>query len=468
MSFASFEFLWFFMAFLVLYALVYSFAPIGLRKPALLLGSLVFCWLAGFFTTKLDQSIPEAARDSRAVSDAFLGLATMISFAVVSYLFGVLIQNGGTRKRTFLLLGVGVNAFSLLVFKLSDFHPIGVSYYLFTSIAYLTDVYRGTIAAERSPLAFGVYIAAFPKLIQGPITRYGELAPELERPKYTLRNLQAGLASFVIGFAMQVLVSNQLKAVWDSEIARTGYEFLSTRFAWYGLLCYCLYIYLSWQSYMLMAIGIGRILGFRLPQNFNYPYLAKSVGDFYRRWHMTLTRWFKDYIYIPLGGNRKGLPRTVINILIVWLVTALWHGFHWNFVIWGMSLGLLVVLEKLWLGKHLQRLQVLPHLYVLFVIPMTWICFAMKTPADIGAYLARLFPFFGSSPYVNEADVVEPFRKTWIPALAGIVLCFPFVEHLLQRFHKSWFVSILLAILFWLSVYMLQKNGSSLNNYAGF
>lgn len=457
-SFTSFEFLWFLAAFLVLYALT----PYRFRVYALLLGGLVFAFW-----------------------NSVLGAIILICFTVVNFLFGLLIQNGESRSRTFVVLGVLVNVIALAAFKIATqfsasaeggtplFNPSLLSFFTFTCIAYLVDIYRGTVAAEVEPLYFGAYTMMFPKLLQGPITRYGEVGEQLDHPRYTLRNIQSGMASFILGFAIKMLVSDQLLGVWKYDLTRPGsYEFISTPLAWYGLLCYCLYIYLDWQAYMRMAIGIGKMLGFQLPENFNYPYLARSISDYYRRWHMTLTRWFKDYLYIPLGGNRKGMGRTVLNILIVWLVTSLWHGLDWNFLLWGMSIGLLIVLEKLFLGKWLDKHPLLSHIYVLLFIPLTWCFFAIDKRyggiGDIGLYFSRLFPFFGTSEFVNGQDVVVALEKTWYFFLIGIALCFPFLESLVQRFQKSWVMSVLLAILFWFAVYVLQKNGATPNAYAGF
>ena len=440
MTFTSTTFLWFFAAFLAVYALV----PTRFRSYVLLLGGLVFCFW-----------------------NSVLGAIIILCYTVVNFLFGGLIQNGGTNKRMFAILGIGVNALSLTVFKLTGFLPVGISFYTFACIAYLADVYRGTIEAERDVLKFIRYTTMFPKLLQGPITRYGEISEQLDAPRYTLRNLQSGLSTFVIGFAMKILVADKLGFLWN-DLTTIGFGNLSTPLAWLGLIGYSLQIYLDWQGYTLMAVGIGKMLGFTLPQNFNYPYLARSISDFYRRWHMTLTRWFKDYIYIPLGGNRKGQARTIVNILLVWLLTAVWHGIGWNFLFWGLSIGLLIVLEKVWLGKRLEKLKVVPHLYVLLLIPLTWACFAIGDVAQLGAFFGRLFPFFGAAGNVNPIDFTMRLPAYLPYFIAGIVLCFPVVENVLQRFNRNWVVSILLGGLFWWAVYELQKNGSNALMYLNF
>ena len=445
MTFTSVPFLWFFAAFLV----VYSVVPARFRSYVLLLGGLVFAFW-----------------------NSVLGAVILLCFTVVNFLFGILVQSGETRSRSFMLLGVAVNVIALVVFKLiykltGAAPPLGISFYTFACIAYLVDIERGTHPAEQNPIKFVTYTTMFPKLLQGPITRYSEIGEQLDKPKYTLRNIQSGLTSFVIGFAMKVLVADKLGYLWN-DLGTIGYDSISTPLAWYGLFGYSLQIYLDWQGYTLMAVGIGRMLGFTLPQNFNYPYLARTVGEYYRRWHMTLTRWFKDYVYIPLGGNRKGTLRTCLNILIVWTLTALWHGFGLNFLFWGLSLGILIVLEKLFLNRAFEKLHVLPHLYVLFFIPLTWCCFAISKTADLGAYFSRLFPFFGTWGNVNPRDFSMRFL-TYLPYFAvGIVLSFPVVENLLHKISRNWIGAILLGVLFWLAVYEMQRTGSNVLMYINF
>ncbi len=210
-----------------------------------------------------------------------------------------------------------------------------------------------------------------------------------------------------------------------------------------------------------MAVGIAGCLGYQLPQNFNYPYLARSIGDFYRRWHITLGRWFKDYVYIPLGGSRQGTQRTVLNLLIVWLLTSLWHGLGWNYLFWGMSLGLFIVVEKLWLGPVLAEHKTLSHLWVLFLIPLTWVCFKIENIADLGVYFSRLFPFFGGEDVVGMNIFWRVLKKYAIYLTLGVLFCFPLPEKLVHRYGKTWIISILLAVLFWWAVYTLYRFGSN-------
>lgn len=440
MTFTSIKFLLFLAAFLIIYALT----PAKYRQYTLLIGSLVF-----------------------AVFGSWLSALICVLFALFSFVFGGLIstQREEKQRKLFLLIGVSVNVLALFLFKVFSYLPLGVSYYTFSCIAYLVDVYRRTIAAEANPAAFAAFITMFPKLQQGPITRYGEVNQVLTAPRVSLRNIQAGLESFVLGFCLKVLLSDKLGGLWG-ELEMHGFQNLSAPLAWLGIITFSLQLYLEWQSYTFMALGIGKMLGFKLPNNFNYPYLAKTIGDFYRRWHMTLMRWFKDYIYIPLGGSRKGMARTILNILIVWFITSVWHGLGWNFLLWGMGLGVLIVLEKLFLGKLMDKLKILPHLYVVFFIVLSWCCFKVTDIHDLGVYFGRLFPLFGSESRFQVG--IGQYSGIWPYLLVGVLFCFPIPENLVRRFGKTWPGAIILTALFAWAVFTVFESGSMPLAYAGF
>lgn len=442
MTFTSIRFLIFLAVFLV----VYAATPAKYRQYTLLLGSLVFVIMGDWRSALIS-----------------------VLFAVFSFIFGLLIQSQRKNGKSvlYLLAGVGTNVAALFIFKLTAYLPVGVSYYTFACISYLVDVYRRTITAESNPAAFTSYLLMFPKYQQGPITRYDEISHTLQAPQTKLRYIQNGLESFVLGFCLKVLVSDKLGGLWG-ELEMHGFQNLSTPLAWLGIITYSLQLYLEWQSYTFMALGVGKMMGFQLPNNFNYPYLAKTIGDFYRRWHMTLMRWFKDYIYIPLGGNRKGLLRTILNILIVWLVTSLWHGIGWNFLLWGMSLGFLLVLEKLFLGKLLEKCKVLPHLYVIFFILLTWCCFKITDVTQLGTYFGRLFPLFCAQASAKFQVGIGQYNGIWPYLLIGVLFCFPLPENLVHRFGKTIPGAIILSLLFWWAVYTVQQNGSMPLAYAGF
>lgn len=450
-----------FLLFLCVFFILYAICPAKYRGLLMLAGSVVFL-----------------------VIDGITGLIAALAFACANYLLGVAVQSGVRKKSAgWLIIGIAVDAGILIVFKILaktgaiSGIPTGMSYYTFAGIAYLVDISRGTIRCESNLLRYVEYVLFFPKLVQGPIVRYGEISQDLVSPQTTARRLQEGLELFILGFCMKILIADRLGVLWNQEIynsiPQVGVANISTKLAWMGAYAYSIQIYVDWQGYMLMAIGVGKMLGYELPPNFDSPYLAKSVGDFFRRWHITLTRWFKDYIYIPLGGNRKGLGRTVLNILIVWLLTSLWHGLSWNFVIWGMSIGLMIVLEKLFLGKVLDKLHVLPHLLVLFVIPLTWVCFNTAISADLGQYFLRLFPFFASEgPQIPAAAMEEVFTQNllrYLPYLiAGALFCTPLPEKLVKKYSGSVLLSIVLTVLFWIAVYICISSGASQSMYANF
>ena len=266
---------------------------------------------------------------------------------------------------------------------------------------------------------------------------------------------------------MKIFIADKLAILWN-ELVTIGFESLPVPLAWLGAFSFSIQLFIEWQSYTLMAVGLAGMLGYRLPQNFNYPYLARSIGDFYRRWHITLMRWFKDYVYIPLGGSRKGTVRTVINILFVWLLTSLWHGLGWNFLLWGMSLGVFIVLEKLWLGPILERHRIISHIWVLFLIPLTWVCFKIDNPTELGLYFSRLFPFFGSENVVGMNIFWDKLRMFAVYLALGVLFCFPLPERLVHRFGRTWIGSILLAALFWYAVYELKLSGNNPFMYLNF
>lgn len=456
-----------FLIFLSIFFIVYAICPVKYRRFLLLLGSIIFCVIDGIF-----------------------GLITALGFALTNYLLGLLVQTDAKHgKKLWLTAGIFIDAGLLLLVSILALtgkitsKPTGLSYYTFAGIAYLVDIWRGTVSSERNVLNYAGYVLFFPKYVQGPIARYGEFRPQLDKPKTTVRRLQQGLELFILGFCMKVLIADRMGLIWDKEVFQTvanvGAANITTGLAWLGAYSYSIQIYVDWQGYMLMVIGVGKMLGFELPPNFNDPYLAKSVGDYFRRWHMTLTRWFKDYIYIPLGGNRRGTGRTVLNIMIVWLLTAVWHaitfnangGFSWNFMFWGLSIGVLIVLEKLFLGKWLDKLHVLPHLYVLFAIPLTWVCFNTAIGSELGIYFGRLFPFFGSAEPLFKPETMKEIvsfnvSKVLPFMIPGVLFCTPLPEKLVKKYSGSVILSVILTVLFWIAVYVCIKNGGVKSMYA--
>jgi alginate O-acetyltransferase complex protein AlgI len=333
--------------------------------------------------------------------------------------------------------------------------PLGISFYTFQIISCVVDVYRKEIKEELTFFRFATYVTMFPKILSGPITSYGEISDELTTRKYNIFKIEMGLRLFILGLGMKVLVADRIGMLWN-DIQTIGFQSISTPLAWLGSMAYSIQIYLDFQGYSLMAIGIGRMLGFHLPNNFNHPYMSKSVTEFWRRWHMTLGMWFRSYVYIPLGGNRYGMKRLVANLFAVWILTGLWHGASWNFILWGFLLFLLILLEKLFYKPMLDRSRILARLYMLFVMPVTWMIFAINGSKNLIIYLGRMFGFSHGSN-VNQYDYIRYLSQyKWLFLIGGF-LCFPYGRRLFNRFQNSLACTIFLLFLFWYSVYLISN-----------
>lgn len=343
-------------------------------------------------------------------------VALMVISILFNYGIGVWMAStpADTARRAILAVGVIGNIGSIAWFKYANFlansmsslletigfgaidlapvHlPIGISFFTFQSLSYLVDVYRGQTEAQRNPLHLGLYISLFPQLIAGPIVRYHEIADQIVNRTTNLAGFSAGIRRFTIGLGKKVLIANVLAETADEIFGLASGE-LSCSAAWLGAICYGLQIYFDFSGYSDMAIGLGRMFGFRFPENFAHPYIASSITEFWRRWHMSLSRWFRDYLYIPLGGNRQGTARTYLNLVIVFLLCGLWHGASWNFVVWGLIHGALLVLERLGLFKlRLFAFAPVRHVYVLYCVLMAWVFFRADTIANAWEYLGVMY-----------------------------------------------------------------------------
>lgn len=350
--------------------------------------------------------------------------------------------------------------------------PLGISFYTFQVLSYLIDVYRGRQKREVSFLNFAVSVAMFPKLLSGPIVEYREIGEELSRRQFTAKGIQEGLKVFTAGLAAKVLLADRIGLLWQ-EVQVTGFESISTPLAWLAAIAYSMKIYFDFYGYSLMSVGLGRMLGFALPENFRNPYMAVSVRDFYHRWHMTLGRWFREYVYIPLGGNRKGEFRTVLNLLAVWFLTSAWHGSTGNFLIWGMLLWLAIVVERQLdaleifsgMGKAFRRL--LSRLYIWTFIPVTWICFAVTDIGQLQIYLGRMFHAIPGIR-VSAGDWRNALNHYGVLFAVGALACTPMLQKLFRRFKDSWIVMTLLALLFWLCIWRLELEGQNPFMYQNF
>lgn len=318
----------------------------------------------------------------------------------------------------------GVNVTSL---DLDSIHlPLGISFFTFQAISYVIDVHRESTPAQRNPIKLGLYIALFPQLIAGPIVRYHDIAAQLTYRKITSEKLSYGIQRFIIGLAKKAIIANSMGLVAD-EIFALNTNDLGTELAWLGIICYALQIFFDFSGYSDMAIGLGAIFGFTIPENFNYPYIATSIREFWRRWHITLSQWFRDYLYIPLGGSRVNPVRTYINLYIVFFLTGLWHGASWNFVIWGLIHGTFMVFERLGLEQWLKRqFLIFQHLYVLLVILIGWVFFRAETLPQALAFVERMFIYQASSDEYNIQLFLNP-RETLV-LFAGIIFSIPLIK----------------------------------------
>ncbi len=313
--------------------------------------------------------------------------------------------------------------------------PIGISFYTFQAMSYVIDVYRRDCEVQKSPFRLGLYIALFPQLIAGPIVKYHDIQLQLDERTITAADFAYGVRRFVLGLAKKVLIANQLAAVADYVFTMPESS-LGTAFAWTGALCYTFQIYFDFSGYSDMAIGLGRMLGFRFLENFNYPYLSRSVREFWTRWHISLSTWFKEYLYIPLGGNRRGQGRTYLNLAIVFLATGIWHGAAWTFVFWGIWHGTFILLERAFLGKWLAKpaFTVLSRIYMALMLVCGWVLFRAETLSSGWTFLRRMFTVHGS-PYGFSA--VCPVPVLVILGLA-VILCGP-LQALCPKLHAALF-----------------------------
>jgi len=435
MVFSSNEFLFFY---LPLSFILYFAVPLRYRNLALFLVSLVFYgWEKPIY------------------------LLIMLFVIALNYAFGYLLERAGDdekKKRKTLALGVAINILTLGFFKYADFLlenlarlplfsfiepigielPVGISFYTFQSMSYIIDVYRGVSSVQKSVVNFGAYVSMFPQLIAGPIVRYSDIDKELNERHTTLSECANGARRFVIGLAKKVLLADAAGALWEhlEAIPRSQSSVL---LLWLGIILYSFQIYFDFSGYSDMGIGLGMMLGFHFPENFNYPYISRSITEFWRRWHITLSTWFKEYVYIPLGGNRRGLKRQVLNLFIVWLLTGFWHGADWNFVAWGLYYFVLLTLEKLFLKKWLDRAPaIISHLYALVFIIFGWLIFYFKS--DLGGITELSSYFMGMMglldiPFVNMELGYTLVRNLLLIAVL-VFACTPYPKALYERIRK--------------------------------
>ncbi|MCI2048009.1 MAG: MBOAT family protein [Faecalibacterium sp.] len=440
--------------FLPITLLLYYLAPPKLKNTVLFFCSLVFyCWGEVKY------------------------FPIMIVLILINYISGLCLEKWeeSVGWRRFWLVFAVVGSLSMLIyFKYTNFFitslnalfgwklatiagvsvlPLGISFYTFQTLSYSIDVYRREVKAEHNIIDFGAYVVMFPQLIAGPIVKYRDVAAQLHvyKGRIQLSQIEDGITTFIFGLAKKVLLADTIGKLWtdivgvaaDPTVSFVGLANASSGLVWLGVIAYSLQLYFDFSGYSMMAIGMGKMLGFEFPQNFNYPYISASITEFWRRWHMTLSGWFREYVYIPLGGNRNGLVRQIFNIFVVWALTGFWHGANWNFICWGLYYFVLLMLEKTFLLKYLKKGKVWPHIYTLFLVVVGW---AMFVGNDKGVQFGLLFQkLFLPSGGVSALY----FLRNYAVLLAvSVVCCTPLIEKLWNAMKKiTWVRLVTLGLL---------------------
>ncbi len=443
MVFSSLTFLF---AYLPLVLLIYYISPIKWRNLVLFIVSLFFYgWGEPIY------------------------VLVMLFSILMNYIFGLWIHKFRKEKekaKKCLTICIILNLALLGFFKYWDFFatnlqalgisfmpvlklslPIGISFYTFQAMSYPIDLYRGDTKVQNSAVKFGAYVTMFPQLIAGPIVRYRDVAEQLDHRKESIDKFSQGVTRFMVGLSKKVLLANAAGQVYESINALQASQ-TSVVTAWIGIACYTFQIYFDFSGYSDMAIGLGKMLGFEFLENFNYPYISKSITEFWRRWHMSLSFWFRDYVYIPLGGNRKGFARQIMNIMIVWLLTGFWHGASWNFILWGVFYGIVLMFEKLFLLKKLDKApDWLTHVYTMVIVMIAWALFAHTDLQEALHYISMMFGNCAS--FINGTTLFY-LRNNLFLLIACIVASTPIAKTRLNFFkHKKlhWLVPIAVGIM---------------------
>lgn len=411
--------------FLPLFLAIYYVTPEKEKSVVIIIGSTIFYLL------------------QNGVNAGSVGLLLLLTG--ITYFLATQLQK--SKQTIWLIVGILFLTEILLLFKCYHRLPVGMSFYLLQMVAYLIDTYRRRVSTKGID-TYAAQILLFPKLLSGPLVMPCQLQDQICKPKVSQTRFREGLQELVAGLGMKVLLADSLANLWN-QAAVIGYDSISTLFAWLALVCFGLRLYFDFHGYSLIAVGLGKMLGLCLPPNFRTPYAARSVTDFFHRWHITLGTWFREYVYFPLGGNRKGWFRTVCNILLVWLLTAFWHGTSLNYFVWAGFLAFFIIQEKLWLGKLLQRIPIVAHIYTLLVIFLSWLPFALGEQGQLFTYLQRLFTLCGR---VEWQQILPQ-----IPILsAALFFATPIPNTVFEALREYFLFDFLLFVLFWVSIYFIS------------
>jgi len=412
----------------------------------------------------------------------------LVFSTVFNYFIGLQIEKSDEnkkRKKAVLTIGVVLNLALLIVFKYTNFlietlnlvltHdipltkitlPIGISFFTFQTMSYIVDVYRKNAKAQRNYINFGTYVALFPQLIAGPIVRYNSIDEQLTKRRETIEGFTKGVICFSSGLAKKVLIANNIGLLWES-ISATPMTEMSVLGSWLGVVAYALQIYFDFSGYSDMAIGLGKMFGFEFEKNFDYPYVSKSITEFWHRWHISLSTWFKEYVYIPLGGNRKGKVRTYLNLLVVWTLTGIWHGAGMNFVAWGLYYAIILILEKSILYKALEKMpSVIRMIYSFVLVLVGWVLFASNDMQSAMSYLKVMFAI-GENP-VADGMFMYNLRSYALLLVIGIFASFPYPKKLWNKYTENKNAVLLIAVMVVLLICTAYLIDSSYNPFLYF
>ena len=446
MIFSSLTFIF---IFLPIFLLIYYLVPNKIKNLIILLFSLIFyAWGEPIY------------------------ILLLLLSSIVDFSNGYFINKyKGNRKKqkVFLIISIIVNLSLLGIFKYTNFIisnlnlfglnisnpnialPLGISFFTFQTMSYSIDVYRGNIKYEKNFINFMTYVCMFPQLVAGPIVRYSEIGKELNKREHSFNNFSLGMFRFLTGLFKKVLIANTMGVIFS--LATNNVSNISLTTAWIGAISFSFQIFFDFSGYSDMAIGLGKMLGFSYPENFNYPYIAKNITEFWRRWHMTLSGWFKDYLYIPLGGNRVKVKRHILNLFLVWFLTGLWHGASWNFVLWGLYFFILLTLEKYIINK-IKIPNVLGHIITIFLIIISWVIFAFDDLSIITTYLSKMF----INTNLIDSSSLFFIKNYFLIFIISIILSTPIIKNIKMKKYYKPFIIILYIVLFILTISYLVSD----------
>lgn len=424
--------------FLPIAVVLYFLTPNKFKNLTLLGVSLAFySWgepkyflimLASIFVDYLVSRGIEKYRKNEKISIMFLLISILFNLGMLFFFkyFNFFLENINN------ILGISLKYVKITL-------PLGISFYTFQTMSYTIDVFLGKVKAEKNIINFGAFVCLFPQLIAGPIVKYTDINLALKNRKVDIYQIQEGIKLFILGLGSKVIIANNIGALW-SEVEAKGFSEIGTIMAWISILAFAFQIYFDFNGYSLMAIGLGKILGFDFPRNFNYPYISRSITEFWRRWHITLGSWFKEYVYIPLGGNRVGRLRLYINLFIVWFLTGFWHGASYNFILWGIYFFILISIEKAGLLRFLEKNKIISHIYSIFFIIIGWAIFAVVDLEQLKILLQRMFT-------INiDNEWIYYIRNYGITFIIATLFSTPIIKNIYNKFVKSDILNTIILI----------------------